>query len=313
MASNIKNQPGYYLSVVCTHPTTPSSGDPVRFGERTGIAMTDESAGGNATGYTTVYFGPCVAELSVKGIDDSGNSAVAVGDSIYYVDADTPVLSKKASGYFVGFALGTVGSGQTATINVAKVDGGAYSGSVGTSDIATGAVTAVKLAATLKTGFIPVSLNMVREVFSNAITNIAANGGILASDTTPILNYTNGDTDSALRMAWAASNADPIVFQVALPPDLDDAAAVEIHFRAAMAGASDTPVISADTYFNEGDTKVEDDSAAVTGTSYAEYVITVAAADVPSGAQTLTCELTPGAHGTDILYMTALWVEYTRA
>jgi hypothetical protein len=80
-----------------------------------------------------------------------------------------------------------------------------------------------------------------------------------------------------------------------------------------MAGATDTPVISADSYFNEGDTKVEDDSAAVTGTTYAEYIITIAAADVPAGAQTFTCELTPGAHTTDILYMTAIWVEYTRA
>jgi hypothetical protein len=98
-----------------------------------------------------------------------------------------------------------------------------------------------------------------------------------------------------------------------MPPDLDEAAVVEVHFRAAMAGATDTPVISADSYFNEGDTKVEDDSAAVTGTTYAEYIITIAAADVPAGAQTFTCELTPGAHTTDILYMTAIWVEYTRA
>ena len=186
-------------------------------------------------------------------------------------------------------------------------------GSVGATQLADDGVTAAKLSATLQTGFVPVPLTSVREISSNAIPNAAANGGLLASDSTPILNTTNGDTDSAVRLAWAASNNDPIIFQVPLPPDLDEASAVEVHLRAAMAGATDTPVISADSYFNEGDTKVEDDSAAITGTSYAEYTITIAAADVPAGAQTLTCELTPGAHTTDILYMTAIWVEYTRA
>lgn len=313
MATNIIYEPGWKLSVACSDPTTPSSGDPVRFGERTGLALTDESDGGNDSGNTTVNFGPFVADLSVKGVDGSGNSAVAVGDMIFYVDADTPKLSKKASGYFYGFALETVGSGSTGTIQVAHPDAGGWVGSVATGDIATGAVTAAKLSTTLKTGFIPVSLASVRELSSGAFINASGNGGLLASDTTPILNTTNGDTDGAWRLAWAASNVDAIGFQVPLPPDLDDASNVEIHFRAAMAATNDTPVISADSYFNEGDTKVEDDSAAVTGATYAEYTITIAAADVPSGAQTLSVELTPGAHGTDILYMTALWVEYTRA
>lgn len=317
MATNIIREPGWSLPVVCSDPTTPASGDPVRYGVMTGIALTDEGDGGNGATETTVYFGPCVVDVSVKGVDGSGNSAVAVGDTIFYVDADTPKLSKKATGYFFGFAMETVGSGSTGTIQVLRTatpgGGTLTSGGVGATQLATGAVTAVKLSSTLKTGFLPVPLTSLREVFTNAITNVAGNGGVLASDTTPILQFTNGDTDSALRLAWAASNSDPLIFQVPLPPDLDGTAVVEVHFRAAMAGATDTPVISADSYFDEGDTKVEDDSAAVTGTSYAEYTITIAAADVPDTAQTMTVELTPGAHTTDILYMTAVWVEYTRA
>lgn len=312
MATNIIKQPGWDLSVVCSHPTTPSSGDPVRYGEMTGIAQTDESAGGNATGYTSVYFGPGVFDLSVKAVDGSGNSAVAVGDTIYYVDGDTPVLSKKASGYFYGFAMEAISSGSTDTINVMKIPAGSNTGTVGTSDISTGAVTAAKLSTTLKTGFIPVSLSSVRELSTGAFINAAGNGGVLASDTTPILTTINGDTDGAWRLAWAASNNDAIGFQVPLPPDLDDASDVTIHIRAYMAGATDTPVISADSYFNEGDTKVEDDSAALSA-SAAEKTITIDAGDVPSGAQTLSVELTPGAHTTDILYVTAIWVEYQRA
>lgn len=312
MATNIIKQPGWSLSVVCSDPTTPATGDPVRFGEMTGLALTDEGEGGNAATETTVYFGPGVFDLSVKGVDGSGNSAVAVGDTIYYVDADTPKLSKKASGYFYGFAMEAISSGSTDTINVMKIAAGSNTGTVGTSDISTGAVTAAKLATTLKTGFIPVSLADVREITTGAFINAAGNGGILATDTTPILNTINGDTDGAWRLAWAASNSDAIGFQMPLPPDLDEASVVEIHLRAYMAGATDTPVISADSYFDEGDTKVEDDSTALDATP-TEKIITIAAADVPAGAQTLSVELTPGAHTTDILYVTAIWVEYTRA
>lgn len=312
MASNIVRQPGWNLSVVVSDPATPATGDPVRYGERTGIALTDEGEGGNAATETTVLFGPFTGNFSVKGVDDSGNSAVALGDMIFYVDADTPKLSKKASGYFFGFALATVSSGSTATIEVAHPDAGGWVGTVNTGDLATGAVTAAKLSATLKTGFIPVPLTSVREVVSNNITNAAGNGGLLASDTTPIFEFTNGDTDSALRLRWAASNSDAIVFQVPLPPDLDASSDVEVHFRAAMASTNDTPVIDADSYFNEGDTKVSDASTALSDT-IAEKTITIDAADVPAGAQTFTCELTPGAHTTDALHLYAIWVEYTRA
>jgi len=160
--------------------------------------------------------------------------------------------------------------------------------------------------------FIPIPLTSVRELTTGAIPNAAGIGGVLASDTTPILNSINGDTDGCLRLQWAAADVDAIGFQVPLPPDLNTGANVVIHFRAAMAGTTNTVVISADSYFNEGDTKVEDDSAAVTGTTYAEYIITIAAADVPTGAQTLSVELTPAAHATDALNITAIWIEYKR-
>lgn len=110
-------QPGKTLNVVCSHPTTPASGDPVRVGEFCGVAVTTEAEGGNATGVTTVLT-KGVVNVSVKGINGGGNSAVAVGDKIYYVDADTPVLSKKTSGRLFGYALSTVGSSSTGTIPV---------------------------------------------------------------------------------------------------------------------------------------------------------------------------------------------------
>jgi predicted RecA/RadA family phage recombinase len=101
-------------SVACTDPTTPASGDPVLFGQRPGVALTSEDSAGN----TSVQFDG-VFNLSVKGVDGSGNSAVASGDILYYVTADTPKISKKATGVRFGYAHGTVSGGGTATIAVA--------------------------------------------------------------------------------------------------------------------------------------------------------------------------------------------------
>ena len=141
--------------------------------------------------------------------------------------------------------------------------------------------------------------------------NIAANGGVLASDTTPVLSAINDATDGCQRVLWAASNSDQVIFQTALPPDLNDAANIVVHVRAAMAGVTDTPTITVDSFFDEGDTKVVDATGAITGATYAEYTATIAAADFPA-SQTLTVGLTPGAHTTDTLAVTAVWIEYTR-
>ena len=110
-------QPGRIINVACSDPATPAAGNPVRIGAFCGVAVTDESAGGNTTGETSVVT-KGVATVSVKGVNGGGNSAVAVGDKIYYVDADTPKLSKKTAGTFFGYALSTVGSGSTASIDV---------------------------------------------------------------------------------------------------------------------------------------------------------------------------------------------------
>ena len=117
MATNRIKEHGRKLSLTCTHPTSPSSNDSCRTGNLIGVALTDE----RTDGMTTVDTGG-VYNLSVKGIDDDGNSAVAIGDKLYYVDADigtgTGFLSKKVSGYFAGLALEIVPTGTTVTINV---------------------------------------------------------------------------------------------------------------------------------------------------------------------------------------------------
>lgn len=113
MATNIVFEEGNQLSLACTDPTTPASGDPVLIGQIPAVALTAERADGTTTVKTNG-----TATLSVKGIDGSGNSAVAVGDLLYYVTADTPKISKKSTGVRFGYALATVGSSSTASIEV---------------------------------------------------------------------------------------------------------------------------------------------------------------------------------------------------
>ena len=165
-----------------------------------------------------------------------------------------------------------------------------------------------------RTGWIPVPLTALREVFSNNMTNIAGNGGVMASDTTPIFEYTNGDTDSTLRLRWAATNVDPVAFQTPLPPDLDFSAPLYVKLIAAMGGSTDTPVLTLESFFGVGDTKVSDTSSAITGSTAAQYTITIAAADLESNArkQTVSMEITPGAHGTDTFLLYAVSIEYTK-
>ncbi len=287
-----------------------------------GTAVEYADAGEDAIGVTqdAVAAG---ARVAVKLITAPGtfkvtaSAAITAGAVLY--GANDGKVSSSSSGSAIGRA-GAAASGDGSVIEL--ISNNSKSTTAGTVSIADagGFTSQVTVEAALQEiyqhiksiqAFIAIPLMWLRELASGAIGNIAANGGLLASDTTPILNTVNGDTDGALRVSWAASNSDPIGFQVPLPPDLDTDADLLIKMRAASAGATDTPVFSADSYFNEGDTKVEDDSDAVSD-AYAEKTITIAAADVPAGAQTLSVELTPGAHTTDALYLTALWIEYKR-
>lgn len=111
-----------HLSVEVTQPATPASGDPVLFGDRAGVALTAERADGR----TTVIF-ECVAEIPVKGVNGSGNTAVKAGDVLYYTAGDTPPVSEKASGTRYGIAMSKptdaaggnlIAAGATGTIRV---------------------------------------------------------------------------------------------------------------------------------------------------------------------------------------------------
>jgi len=90
------------------------SGDPEVINSLHGVLLTNADSSNEAA----VDVGPGVYDLSVKGVNDSGNVAVSIGDAIYFTRTDTPKLSKKSTGTFFGIALEAIDSGSTDTINV---------------------------------------------------------------------------------------------------------------------------------------------------------------------------------------------------
>ncbi len=159
--------------------------------------------------------------------------------------------------------------------------------------------------------FISIPLNTFRETTNFDVGDIAANGGILASDTTPVLDAINAATDGCQRILWASSDVTQIVFQTSLPPDFDTSANLVLHTRIVSGGTANAVGFTVDSFFNEGDSKVTDTSGTNQTTTYTEVTTTIALADIPSGAQTVTIGLTPVSHGTDTLALSAAWFEYS--
>lgn len=129
MATNKVNEIAFtkYLAV----PSGVVSGDPVQLGNLTGVATFDrDSAGKSVVDFQGSY------TLSVKGVNDAGNVAVAVGDALYFTLGDTPRLSKKASGTLFGFAQGIVLTSATTSIEVTLVGRNNAPGSADISAVA---------------------------------------------------------------------------------------------------------------------------------------------------------------------------------
>lgn len=203
MAVNEVYHDAEFLSVVCTKPDAPDAGDPVRVGNMTGVALTDE----RTDGYTSVDFGTRVWDLSVT---DTGGGGIAIGDTLF-IDANCTLIDDTSSGYFFGFALETIGAGLTDTIKVLHVaspgSGTLGAGTVGTANLAADAVTAAKLADDAVVTANIVALNVTAAKIAadiltgDKVANVAnanIDGGI------PVLHRINiaagaiGDTDVVL-------------------------------------------------------------------------------------------------------------------
>jgi len=284
-------QPGEVLDVAVTHPTTPTSGIPVRMGTLPGAATAAEDSAGN-----TRVQRRGVVDVSVKGIDDTGNSAVAVFDPIYYVDADTPVLSKKASGKLYGYALEIVASGATTTVNVLLAEFGSPPPSGG-----------------LSKGTIPLDI-FSAHILATADFLALSEGGFADTNTAPLLERVNSGTDIAARLSYVADNVVEIQFApVVKPQDLDESQDISVHLMMAKDANTDTAaVVTVKVFDGVGDTTAGGNTAALAVSTLAEYSVVVAAADIAAAPGFLNISLVPGAHANDAEYLYAAWIEYSR-
>lgn len=110
-----------------SHPTASGNlvdkGMPIAYGNIVGVAMADAAANTDYIGTDTEG----LWHLSVIGTDESGNSAVAIGDSLFLSSGAAATLTKNSSGTRFGTALGAVAAGAT-TVIVVKIHSGSDSG-----------------------------------------------------------------------------------------------------------------------------------------------------------------------------------------
>jgi hypothetical protein len=160
---------------------------------------------------------------------------------------------------------------------------------------------------------IPLMLNDFREVSSGSdVGNIAANGGILASDTTPILD---GDAAESWEISWAASNSDEIGTQISLPLSVTGAALLDgtrdmyLITEVYGAGVTNAASFTVNTSWDGGAQVVDatDDSASKAITRH-RVIATIAAADIPDSPKAMSLELVLAAHTTDVINLTGAWL-----
>lgn len=166
--------------------------------------------------------------------------------------------------------------------------------------------------ATLRTGFVPLPLTDWLLIAANDIPAIAiasGNGGKLASDAAPKLIRVNAATDKKLRIQWAASSNIEITQNFAYPADLDNTAPVIVNMLAASGGATNSPTMAVGYWENVGSADAGGNTAAITGTTLAQYTRSITVGAYPASA---SITLIPAAHTTDVLNVYSTWIEYTR-
>lgn len=141
------------------------------------------------------------------------------------------------------------------------------------------------------------------------VGNIAAIGGVLASNSDPIL--LGEATTNSWAISWAANSVVPIGVQVPIPADLDDTANVTLTLSVSS-GTTDAATMGVASSWDGGSevTDSADDSGTKSATRH-PITATIAAADVPASATHVTFRLTPPAHSTDGILMYASKLSYT--
>jgi hypothetical protein len=149
------------------------------------------------------------------------------------------------------------------------------------------------------------------EVDANGdVGNIAAIGGQLASDTTPILR--SGATE-AEEISWAAGNVDLVSCQVPLPRDFDGRFDVFVDLYVYTGNTvADPATFTVRSSFDLAAQVSDTATDAAASASLHVVTATVAAADAPDSPLTLTLQLEPAAHANDPVQLLGGRIRYRR-
>jgi len=253
----------------------------------------------------------CQVQYGVFGFDYDG-AAPRAGDVVYVVDNQTVSTdSDSGSRGIAGYCSETIGS--TCYVEFGPTVAGQI-------------VIAATEAAQLDTAQADID-NLQADVAMGRI-DIPLGSARLANGTAPGA-FTDGSADGfvvneGVMYRWNVSSTTPIWFDVALPPELDDAVAVEVHALCSREGADDTTVVlTVGAYFQTAGAAYDADenaggasTPAIAGATkvITETVATIAAADVPAGPCKLSISIAPSAAlDADDLNLHALWIEHARA
>lgn len=156
---------------------------------------------------------------------------------------------------------------------------------------------------------IPISLNSFREATAGDVGNIVANGGLLASDTTPVLSGTGATVSQQL--SWATGNVDQILTQISLPEDFDGREDVLIDLWV-NSGTTDAATFTVATSWDGGAnvSDTADDASTKSATTH-KITATISAADIADSASFVSLALTPAAHATNAIQLVAARLSYT--
>jgi hypothetical protein len=143
------------------------------------------------------------------------------------------------------------------------------------------------------------------------VGDIAANGGVTASDTVPILR---ADAAESRELYWAATEVAIVSTQFALDPYFDPTEDVTVDIWVYTDNTNADPAnFTLETSWNGGALVVDAFVDAAPAAAAHMLTATIAAADIPAGAGYVTLILTPPAHATDGLAILAARVNYHRA
>lgn len=163
---------------------------------------------------------------------------------------------------------------------------------------------------------VPISLDSWREVSSaGAVGNNTANGGVLSSETTPVLGA--AATTESMQITWAAANSDIVQASIALPPNFSGKDDVHIDLFVLTdntgGGSIEAATFSVLTSWDNGAQVTDAATDVEPATTAHKVTAVVAGADIPDRPSFVNIQLVPGTHANDPVSLLAARIAYVPA